>query len=56
MPVIYNACMHARRKQTTTTNDDDDEDEGERAIKLGLQVVAKISGYADAAQVFQKHM
>lgn len=29
---------------------------GETAIKLGLQVIAKISGYADAAQVFHKHM
>lgn len=27
---------------------------GEKAIKLGLQVIAKISGYADAAQVFHK--
>ena len=26
---------------------------GEKAIKLGLQVVAKIRGYADAAQVLQ---
>jgi hypothetical protein len=24
---------------------------GEKALKLGLQVIAKISGYADAAQV-----
>lgn len=27
---------------------------GEKAIKLGLHVIAKISGYADAAQVFHK--
>lgn len=26
---------------------------GEKATKLGLQVVAKIRGYADAAQVLQ---
>jgi len=24
---------------------------GEKALKLGLQVIAKISGFADAAQV-----
>lgn len=24
---------------------------GEKALKLGLQVIAKIAGYADAAQV-----
>jgi hypothetical protein len=28
---------------------------GEKALKLGLQVIAKISGYADAAQV-HKHL
>lgn len=26
---------------------------GEKALKLGLQVIAKITGYADAAQVFE---
>lgn len=26
---------------------------GEKALKLGLQVVAKITGYADAAQVVE---
>ena len=27
---------------------------GEKALKLGLQVIAKITGYADAAQVHYK--
>lgn len=28
---------------------------GETALKLGLQVIAKITGYADAAQVIHKY-
>jgi len=28
---------------------------GEKALKLGLQVIAKITGYADAAQVLKTY-
>lgn len=29
---------------------------GEKALKLGLQVIAKIRGFADAAQVLRKNL
>lgn len=29
---------------------------GQKVIELGLQVIAKITGYADAAQVLQEYL